>query len=66
MKLPRNLPMVFSLWSIVSTASAAISALRAGRRDGDRVALVHGLASALVTITTAAVFIQQRRKGNRT
>jgi predicted proteasome-type protease len=58
--------MLFSLWGIAGTASAAFSSLRSGRRDGDRVLLVHGLANLLVAATTAAVLVRQRRKDNRT
>ena len=66
MKLPRRLTTLFSLWSLAGTASAAFSSLRAGRREGDRVLLAHGLANLLLTATTAAVLVGQRRKDNQT
>ncbi|MFN2497388.1 MAG: hypothetical protein ABR608_16040 [Pseudonocardiaceae bacterium] len=66
MTLPRSLTTLFSLWGIAGTASTGFSSLRTGRRDGNRVLVLHGLANLLVAATTAAVFVHQRRKDSRT
>lgn len=63
---PRNVTVPFFLCSIAGNTSAAFGSLRTGRRDSNRVLVLHGLANLLVAATTAAVFVHQRRKDNRT
>jgi hypothetical protein len=62
MKLPRHLSTLFAVWGIAGTASTAFGSLRTGRREGNRMLMLHGLANLLVAATTTVVFVHQRRK----